>query len=151
MIEPGAFARTLGVTPAVVLNINHDGLPLASTANDSLTLEEDDTGLRFDADVDMAESDVADVVRKVKRGVLRETSFRFKVIRDQWNPNYTFRTIKEVDLERGDVSVVTFGANPHGYVANRACRVEDTNIRPTILEREHALHRARLAIDLLRR
>ena len=123
LIEPGAFERSLADDPDVILNVNHAGLPLAGTQNGSLQLKEDKTGLRFDADVDMRESDVADVWRKVRRGVLRETSFRFKIVRAVWNPSFTFQTIKEVDLDRGDVTVASFGANPSGFVENRACEL----------------------------
>jgi phage head maturation protease len=39
-------------------------------------------------------------------------SFAFRVTRQQWSPDYDQRDILEVDLHRGDVSVVNFGANP---------------------------------------
>lgn len=50
-IAPGAFRKTLSETPDVRLLINHEGLPLARTKNGTLKLEEDERGLRFNADL----------------------------------------------------------------------------------------------------
>jgi phage head maturation protease len=41
-----------------------------------------------------------------------EMSFAFRVTRQMWSPDYDQRDILEVDIHRGDVSVVNFGANP---------------------------------------
>ena len=39
-------------------------------------------------------------------------SFGFRVIRQDWSPDFTQRDISEVSLNKGDVSVVNYGANP---------------------------------------
>lgn len=115
-----AFDSTLSAEPVVEFVVNHGaggGLPMASTRNGTLALEAvkdgDETGLRFDADVDATRTDVADMLKAMSRGDLAEASFRFHIVRGQWSPDYSEYRILEVDLHRGDVSAVNFGANPH--------------------------------------
>ena len=47
-------------------------------------------------------------------------SFAFRIVRGAWSPDYTEYRILEVDLDRGDVSAVNFGANPNTSIAARA-------------------------------
>lgn len=115
-----AFDATLARNPVVEFTVNHGaggGLPMASTRNGTLTLgvvkDGEETGLRFDADVDAERGDVRDMLRALERGDLAEASFKFRIVRGEWSPDYTQYRILEVDLERGDVSAVNFGANPH--------------------------------------
>jgi hypothetical protein len=49
----------------------------------------------------------------MERGDLDEMSFAFRVTRQEWNDAYTERWINEVNLNKGDVSIVNYGANPH--------------------------------------
>jgi hypothetical protein len=46
-------------------------------------------------------------------------SFAFRVIRQKWNPDRTERTLTEVSLADGDVSVVTYPAYPATSVEAR--------------------------------
>jgi len=121
-VARGAFAKTLSENPDVVFLVNHEGLPLARTISGTLQLAEDQQGLLSTASFDLADPTVAEVIPKMRRGDLTEMSFAFRVIRQEWtdpagNPadswTGTERRITEVALSRGDVSVVTFGANPH--------------------------------------
>ena len=48
----------------------------------------------------------------VERGDLDEMSFAFRVMRQEWNSDYDRRWINEVSLDKGDVSLVNYGANP---------------------------------------
>jgi hypothetical protein len=48
----------------------------------------------------------------MERGDVDEMSFGFWVTRQQWSPDYDQRDILEVSLNKGDVSVVNYGANP---------------------------------------
>ncbi len=103
-IAPGAFRKTLSETPDVRLLINHEGLPLARTKNGTLKLEEDERGLRFDADLaDTQEG--RDIYELVKRGDVDQMSFAFRVIRQKWNDDRSRRVLTEVSLADGDVSV----------------------------------------------
>jgi hypothetical protein len=52
----------------------------------------------------------------MRRGDLDEMSFSFRVKEQEWDTNYTHRTINEVSLQKGDVSVVNYGMNPNTHV-----------------------------------
>jgi HK97 family phage prohead protease len=117
-IAPGAFRKTLSEQPDVRLLVNHEGLPLARTKNGTLKLTEDDRGLRFDAD--LADTQEArDIYTLVQRGDVDQMSFAFRVIRQKWNDNKSERTLTEVSLADGDVSVVTYPAYPTTTVEAR--------------------------------
>ena len=117
-IAPGAFRKTLQETPDVRLLINHEGLPLARTKNGTMTLTEDEVGLRFDAVLaDTSES--RDLYKLIDRGDVDQMSFAFRVIRQKWNGDRSERTLTEVSLADGDVSVVTYPAYPATSVEAR--------------------------------
>lgn len=117
-IAPGAFRKTLSETPDVRLLINHEGLPLARTKNGTLKLEEDERGLRFDAQLaDTQEG--RDIYELVRRGDVDQMSFAFRVIRQKWNDDRSTRVLTEVSLADGDVSVVTYPAYPTTTVEAR--------------------------------
>jgi phage head maturation protease len=52
VIKRNAFKRTLNENPDTVLLVNHEGLPLARTSAGTMSLLEDDQGLRVDAQLD---------------------------------------------------------------------------------------------------
>lgn len=117
-IAPGAFRKTLQETPDVRLLINHEGLPLARTKNGTMTLTEDGVGLRFDAVLaDTSES--RDLYKLIERGDVDQMSFAFRVIRQKWSDDRSERTLTEVSLADGDVSVVTYPAYPATSVEAR--------------------------------
>jgi HK97 family phage prohead protease len=117
-IAPGAFRKTLSETPDVRLLINHEGLPLARTKNGTLTLSEDEVGLRFDAELPDT-SEARDLWTLIQRGDVDQMSFAFRVIRQKWSADRTERTLTEVSLADGDVSVVTYPAYPTTSVEAR--------------------------------
>lgn len=122
-IARGAFKRTLSENPDVVLLLNHEGLPLARTKSGTLALTEDARGLRVDADLNPADPDVQRARPKLERGDLDEMSFAFRATSDHWNDDYTERRIDGVTIHKGDVSIVTYGANDDstgGLVAVRS-------------------------------
>lgn len=118
-IAPGAFRKTLTETPDVRLLINHEGLPLARTKNGTLRLTEDTAGLYMDADLPDTQA-ARDLYTLVERGDVDQMSFAFRVIRQKWNEGRTERTLTEVSLADGDVSVVTYPAYPTTTVEARA-------------------------------
>lgn len=138
VVRTGAFAKTLGENPQVQLLLNHAGLAMAYTKAGTLRLSEDTTGLHMEADVSTKRSDVGDMLAALEDGSVDEMSFAFRVTRQVWSPDFDQRDILEVDLHRGDVSVVNFGANPATSVgAMRAAdfdRLGDDDAR-TLLER----------------
>ncbi len=115
---PSASSLYLTEMPDVRLLINHEGLPLARTKNGTLNLIEDDRGLRFDAE--LADTQEArDIYTLVERGDVDQMSFAFRVIRQNWNKDKSERTLTEVSLADGDVSVVTYPAYPTTTVEAR--------------------------------
>ena len=86
---------------------------MARTKAGNLTLSEDSTGLHVHApSLNGAQALVRDVISGIQDGVLDEMSFAFRVTRQEWSPDWMQRDIVEYSLHRGDVSVVTYGANP---------------------------------------
>lgn len=111
-IDKRAFNVTLAQSPDVQLLLNHEGLPLARTTSRTLQLSADKRGLKVRAILDASDPDVQRILPKMRRGDLNEMSFAFRVKDQQWNNDYTHRLITEVSLQRGDVSVVSYGMNP---------------------------------------
>lgn len=116
----GAFTKTLSENPDVRYLLNHDGLPLARTASGTLDLAQDSTGLHTRARVNMARGDVRDAVYALRDGDVDQMSFGFRTIRDEWDAEYTHRAMQELSLANGDVSIVTYPANPGTSVSVRA-------------------------------
>lgn len=113
IIESGAFTKTLSENPQVQLLLNHGGVSMAYTKAGTLRLTEDSTGLHMSADLNTDRGDVRDMVAAISDGAVDEMSFAFRVPAGKsiWvGEDYDQRNIKEVDIHRGDVSVVNFGA-----------------------------------------
>lgn len=130
IVRQGAFGKTLSENPQVQLLLNHGGLSMAYTKAGSLRLSEDSGGLHMAADINTNRGDVRDMLAAVEDGNVDEMSFAFRVPagKSQWSPDYDQRDILEVDIHRGDVSVVNFGANPATSVA--AMRAQDFDHLP---------------------
>ncbi len=129
-INRGAF-KTAAATDDVRLLKNHDGLPLARTKSGTLTLEEDDTGLRVNASLDGDSPEVQSIVSAMRRGDLDQMSFAFQALKQTWSPDYLQRNISEVKLY--DVSVVTYPANPATSASLRSTKIEDSQRLAMIL------------------
>src|SRR5664279_1062397 len=112
IVDRAAFDTTLKGKPDLHLLINHAGMPLARTKSGTLRLSTDSKGLLVDASLDRRDPDVQALEIKMERGDIDEMSFAFRTLRDSWNADETERRLLEVSLDKGDVSVVNFGANP---------------------------------------
>jgi HK97 family phage prohead protease len=109
--KSGAFDKTLAERDDTVLLVNHAGLPLARTTSGTLKLSvEEDHGLRALATLLATDPDVQQIVPKMQRGDLWQMSISFLAMRQEWNDDYTERTILEARLF--DVSIVTWPMNP---------------------------------------
>lgn len=123
MILPGAFANALSGDVRALKNHNVD-LILGRTTAGTLTLTEDDVGLRYEIDPPDAQY-ARDLIVSIKRGDLDQSSFAFRVLEggeswrepDQGEP-LPVRVLHEVELF--DVSPVTFPAYPTTSVATRS-------------------------------
>jgi HK97 family phage prohead protease len=111
-IAADAFDATLAASPDVAYLLNHGGMTLARTTSGTLTLGRDDTGLWYEPRLDPANSDVRNILSGIRRGDLDESSFAFRITSGSWDPSYTAYRIHQLDLDRGDVSTVNYGANP---------------------------------------
>lgn len=112
-IRAGAFAKTIAEGADVPFKVNHEGITLARTKSGTMQLAEDSTGLHVTAQLDPNSPAVQTLRSAMERGDLDEMSFGFRVIRQEWSPDWLQRDITEVSLHKGDVSAVNYGANPH--------------------------------------
>lgn len=110
-VDRRAFDVTLGAKPDVHFLINHEGVTLARTKSGTLTLSTDNKGLLSEARIDRRDPMGASLEVKMERGDLDEMSFAFRTVRQEWNEDYTERRLLEVNIDKGDVSVVNNGAN----------------------------------------
>jgi HK97 family phage prohead protease len=107
-IAPGAFDGRL--EDDVRFLINHDGLPLARTTNNTLRLSVDERGLKYEAD--MPDTTLAnDLMTLLRNGTISQSSFAFTVEEDTWEnvDGRNIRTINKVS-RLYDVSSVTYPA-----------------------------------------
>jgi hypothetical protein len=106
VIAAGAFSEAIGRDDVVFL-INHEGLPLARTRSKTLTLVQDDHGLRMETMLDPEDPDVCSIVGKMKRGDLDKMSFAFWPEKQEWDDTQEppLRRITQARLY--DVSIVT--------------------------------------------
>jgi HK97 family phage prohead protease len=107
-VRRGAFAKTLNDGADVRLLIDHEGVPLARTKSGTMSLEEDERGLKVEAQLDPANPDAMRVLSAMRRGDMSQMSFAFRTIKDSWSNDRSVRELKEVQLY--DVSIVTFPA-----------------------------------------
>jgi len=132
VVRTGAFGKTLLEGADVSFLTNHGGLTMARTKTGTLALTEDSTGLLCLATLNGARGDVRDLLTAIEDDNVDEMSFAFRVVRQQWSPDYDERALLELNLDRGDVSAVNYGANPHTSIGvQRAFR----SMRPAKLHR----------------
>ena len=106
-ILPGAFSKSLRSRNNVRMYLNHDStMLLATTRAKTLRLNEDERGLKVEAD--LPDTTVGrDLSTLIKRGDVDSMSFGFSVPArgDKWSDDGMVRELKEVKLY--EVSVVT--------------------------------------------
>ena len=113
-VAPGAFASSLS-KPGFdcILTVEHSRRDTLARTPTTLKLTESRTGLEFDATLDMSDPTAQQAVGRIDRGVLAESSFAFEIPPggDRWNADRTERTITNASIDRGDVSLVVYGAS----------------------------------------
>lgn len=120
-----AFDATLAAQPDVAFLVNHKGLLMARTKNPNggsptLLLEGDPRGLHPTAYVNPERTDVRDLLHAIDDGMCTEMSFAFMLEDGEWDENFEHFTITRVNIDRGDVSAVNYGANPYTSINARA-------------------------------
>lgn len=154
IMRQGAVTKTLSESPDTIFCPNHDWLavPMARTKPGTCRLSQDSTGLFVEADLDGSRDDVYRLRSAIEAGEMDAMSFAFYVVRQLWSPDYEQRDITEVDLNGGDVSVVTWPANPAttGTTAlrQRAARsIARSRVPALIVERARRERRAGAALS----
>lgn len=121
VIDGHAFDATLAADPDVAFLVNHRGVTMARTrGRRSLQLSVSSLGLNSTAYVNPERQDVRDLVVAVKDRDITEMSFAFRIEDGVWNDDFTLFRILRVNLDRGDVSAVNYGANPYTSIAARS-------------------------------
>lgn len=110
-IAPRAFERCLQNNPDVRCLVDHESSKiLGRTTANTLRLREDNVGLAIECD--LPDNTLGnDTLESIRRGDLREMSFGFSCVDEDWSAmadGTKLRTVSDVDLF--DVSVVTFPA-----------------------------------------
>lgn len=136
VISADAFDQSLARTDLdVPLVLGHDQLRrIARTTNGTLDLSIDDTGLLVAARLDPADVDVAYIAPKLRAGLVDEMSFAFRIESGTWSPDWTQFRIEQVDIHRGDVAIVGYGANPATDAGLRHARPSDQRRARALLE-----------------
>ncbi|MGP8180847.1 MAG: HK97 family phage prohead protease [Acidimicrobiales bacterium] len=110
-VSRSAFKKSVDEGPDTVFLVNHRDAPLARTKSGTLELGYRGTGLATNANFDPNNPRAVEVKSMVDRGDMDEMSFTFRDLRPTWNSDYSKRTLTEVSVHHGDVSLVNFGAN----------------------------------------
>lgn len=136
-IMPGAATRTLAESPDVRFLLNHDpNYLLGRTSSGTLRLSEDHGGVAVEAD--MANVSYArDLAELLERRDITQMSFGFWITADGWDG--TTHEVYGIDLDGGDVSVVTYPAFSQTSAELRAAAA--SHLAPPDLR--HSVERAR--------
>lgn len=108
-VDPSAFVTTLSSGRNVIGAVNHDlSWLLATTESDTMTLEADSIGLRYDMTLDADDPDAVRAMAKVRTGKFRGSSFSFATREDAWSTTeqgFPLRRLLAVELyELGPVA-----------------------------------------------
>jgi len=145
VIDRGAFDDTLARNPDVAFLVNHRGVTMARTKSGSLELRMTDEGLAPVAFVNPKRQDVSDLVVAIEDREIDEMSFAFRIAEDgvEWDEDFTVCRIARLDIDRGDVSAVNYGANPYTSIAARSNEILSALERLPLAARKAAMERLR--------
>lgn len=113
-VARSAFDKTLKERDDLAVVWSHDAdRVLGTQASGTARFGTDARGLRYEADLDLLDPDGLQAFRKIATGKVRQSSFSFEVIRDEWEDRedgLPLRTLRELRL--WEISPVLWGANP---------------------------------------
>jgi len=119
-VAKGAFEKSLSERNVFSFWNHNSDIVLGNTRNNTLKVEEDDKGLKFELDLPDTTAG-KDARTLIKRGDVKGMSFGFATNIDEWdesNPKKVIRTLKEVRLY--EVSPTAMPAYPQSSVAARS-------------------------------
>lgn len=149
VFHEGSFKRALNADPDITLRYQHNmlALPLGRTRAGTLTLTEEDGGVR--AVASLPDNEWGRPVRdSVSRGDISGMSVRFGSLQEEWKTETVadgwkgaVRHIHEAKLgNRGEISLVDFPAFPATSAAMRAL-ADDLDVEPDELDAAFAVLR----------
>lgn len=123
-INKGAFAKALVDAPRVDFLMEHDGSKLlATTQNGSLTLFEDEEGLKMRAEI-VPTTYGKDLYALMRSKIINHMSFGFRVLNDKWKKLTDGTYQREIDsLQLIEVSAVRNPAYPQSMIQARGLNV----------------------------
>lgn len=106
-IIPGAFTRALREKPDVIAQFNHEGNQiLGRTSSGTLSLRDDGKGLLYS--VALADTEYhRHIYKLVQRGDIYQSSFMFRMVKEQWRTENGQDVRELLDVELFDVAPVT--------------------------------------------
>jgi HK97 family phage prohead protease len=116
VLGDGACNRTLANQCDTQFLVGHNeaGIPLARTKSGTMNLSSDSHGLEVNVpSLDGANPMVQALASAMERRDMDEMSIGFISTAQAWSPDWMERRITEINLNRGDVSMVCWGANPN--------------------------------------
>lgn len=130
LIDHRAFDETLSADPDVAFLLNHRGMTMARTrakegSDRTLTLKMVSEGLEADAWLNPKRQDVADLITAIDDGNIDQMSFAFMLEEGWWSEDFSTFKITKLNIDRGDVSAVNYGANPYTSIAARSREILD--------------------------
>jgi len=156
VVDQHSLDRSLSQTPDVAFLVNHKGVAMARSrsrsGNPTLVLRSDTTGMHIQAWLNAERQDVKDLASAIDDEIVDEMSFAFRIEDHVWDDDYTQLTLKQLNINRGDVSAVNYGANPFTSIAARAADwLEDLERMPEVVVREvlNRVHRRGDAAKIL--
>lgn len=125
IVDRSAFTDTLAADPDVAFLTNHRGLTMARTrakegSDRTLSLQMVTEGFESNAFVNPARADVKDLVIAIDDGNIDQMSFAFMLEEGWWSEDFSTFKITKLNIDRGDVSAVNYGANPYTSIAARS-------------------------------
>jgi HK97 family phage prohead protease len=127
---------------------NHDANLIFARSGVNLSLKVDKTGLFMEVEP-INTSTFNMVAENIAAGLVTQQSYAFTVAKDEWNEDYTERTILGID-KVFDVSPVTYPAYPDTTVALRAIRAlkgEEIDIQEEIERLSAQLNQLRSLVN----
>jgi HK97 family phage prohead protease len=123
ILAAGSCNRTLANNCDTQFLIGHNEsfIPLARTASGTMHLSADTRGLLVDVPaLDGGSPLVQSVASAIDRRDMDEMSIGFFTTQQLWSPDFMTRRINEINLNRGDVSIVCWAANSNANGASIA-------------------------------